>query len=291
MQNAPFLEVQEDALFQQFLHLLLQFAGLFAGYLCKVLGRIGVDDAARGVYQEFAARGHAVAAHFFERAALCPHAGYEEEVARRNAAYVFKEFALRGTYHVHHLLVSAPLLRHAEHALEETLALRVGGELEIVRALVARQGEQHRPLAGVGEKRRYAVFAHVGRNGQRVHLRAFEEGAGVHGGGVADVAALRVGNDELVGIVCLDVLHRLLKRLPAFDAEAFVESEVGLVGHAVGGGGVDDGFVEREDGFCRRCTVVNDVLRHLLQVGIESDAEERTFAGDVVDNLLFVHRM
>lgn len=34
----PSLEVQEDALFQQFLHLLLQFAGLFAGYLCKVLG-------------------------------------------------------------------------------------------------------------------------------------------------------------------------------------------------------------------------------------------------------------
>ena len=46
LQNAPFLEVQEDALFQQLLHLFLQFAGLFAGYLCKVLGRIGVDDAA-----------------------------------------------------------------------------------------------------------------------------------------------------------------------------------------------------------------------------------------------------
>ena len=98
------------------------------------------------------------------------------------------------------------------------------------------------------DERRHAVLAHIGRHGEGIDVIFFEERAGIHLAGVAYVAPLGVGNDELVGIVLLQVLHRLLERHEAFHASRLIEGEIRLEGYAIGRGGVDDGAIEREDG-------------------------------------------
>ena len=54
------------------------------------------------------------------------------------------------------------------------------------------------------------------------------------------------------------------------ESVALVEGEVGLVGHAVVGRGVDDGLVEGEDGIF----LVQEMSGNLLGVGVEAYAEE-----------------
>ena len=125
--------------------------------------------------------------------------------------------------------------------------MRVFRQLEVVRAFVAGQCKQNYPFALIGEERRNAVFAHIGGNGYGIYIQLFEERACIHGRGVSDVSAFGVGDDELVGIVLLDVVHGLLESDPAFHAHAFVKSKVGLVGDAEVGRCVDDSFVESED--------------------------------------------
>ena len=122
------------------------------------------------------------------------------------------------------------------------------GELEVVAALIACEGEQYDPFALVAEERSHAVLAHVGGHGEGIDVEVFEKGARVHGARVADVATLGVGNDEVIGMVLANVRDCLLEGLPSLAAEALVESEVGLIGHAIGGGGVDNGLVEIDDG-------------------------------------------
>ena len=60
---------------------------------------------------------------------------------------------------------------------------------------------------------------------------------------ISDVTAFGVGNDKLVGIVLLDILHSFLKSDPAFHAHTFIESEVRFVGNAKVDCCIDDGFV------------------------------------------------
>ena len=96
-------------------------------------------------------------------------------------ADVFKHLALCGAHHIHHVVFVAPLLRCAEHFLEEALAVLVGGELEVVRPLVAGQGEQYHPFALVLQERHHAVFSHIRCHGERVDVVFLEECAGIHG--------------------------------------------------------------------------------------------------------------
>ena len=115
-------------------------------------------------------------------------------------------------------------------------------------AFVRRQGQQDNPLALVAEEGRDAVFTHIGGDGQRVNVVFFEEGTGIHGAGVANVATFGVGNDEVLRVVLLEIFDGLLEGHESLDAEGLVESEVGLVRHAIGCGGVDDSLVKRKDG-------------------------------------------
>ena len=193
--------------------------------------------------------------------------------------------SLCGTHHIHHVLVVAPFLAPAQHLFKEAFALGVGGELEIVAALVAGECQQHYPLVLIAQEGGHAVFAHIGSDGECVNIVFFKEGAGIHGRCIADVASFGIGNDEMVGIVLLEIVDGLLEGHHALDAEGLIEGEVGFVRHAVGGGGVDDGFVESEDGIL----LVQQVLWNLLGVGVETHTEKTLLEHNLLYQLLSVH--
>ena len=81
---------------------------------------------------------------------------------------------------------------------------------------------------------------------------------------------LGIGDDEVVGVVGLEVGDGLFVCLVALEAVALVEGEVGLVGHAVVGRSVNDGLIEGEDGIL----LCQEVSGDLLGVGVEAYAEE-----------------
>lgn len=67
--------------------------------------------------------------------------------------------------------------------------------------------------------------------------------------------------------------------------ETLVEREIGLVGHAVGCSGIDNGFVECED----RVVAIKEMLWYLLDISVESYTEERFFCEDLVYEFFAVH--
>ena len=90
----------------------------------------------------------------------------------------------------------------------------------------------------------HRLASHVGRKGDGVKVHRFEIGFRIHPGGVSDIAALGIGNKELVGMVRPQVVHRLLQDAQPLRALALVKSQVGLEGHAEGCSGIDDGLVK-----------------------------------------------
>jgi len=109
--------------------------------------------------------------------------------------------------------------------------------------------------------------------------------------GVADVAALGAGDDELVGVLLAEVLHRLLEGDPFLHAVCLVEGQIGLVGDSVGYRYVDNRFVKFKDGvetLFLRCTL-NEVLRHFLQVSVQSHAQEALLTQDILVRLFTCH--
>ena len=144
------------------------------------------------------------------------------------------------------------------------------GELEVGGTGIGGEAEQDYPLSLVCQKWFHAVAAHVRRDGDSVGLEVVEHGLGVHAGGVADVTALAVDDEELVGVALLDVAAGVAELFPALGAAAFVEGAVGLVGHAVRRGGVDDGAVEGDDGI----VATSQAAGKFCSVGVEAHAEE-----------------
>ena len=135
------------------------------------------------------------------------------------------------------------------------------------------------------EERGYAVFAHVGCHGDGIDVVFVEECACVHVGSIPDVSAFGVGDDEVVGILFLDVAYGLFVSSYSVNTERLVECEVGLVCHAVGCRCVDDGFVELE----QRVVHVEQMDGYALGIGVESHAQEGFLRAYLVDELLSVH--
>ena len=99
-------------------HLRLYFLfGLAAGG-SEVFCLIHVDDATAGVDDNAALFRHTILSDFFQRAALCAYARYEQEVVGHNLADVFEHASLCSTYYVQHVLVVSPLLALAEYFLD-----------------------------------------------------------------------------------------------------------------------------------------------------------------------------
>ncbi len=130
------------------------------------------------------------------------------------------------------------------------------------------------------EERPHRILAHVGSESNGMAVHCVEERAGIACGGVAYVAAFCVGDNELVGVVFAYIGHGIRQRLPSFRAVAFVESGIGLVCHAIGGCGIDYGFVEGQD-CCRRICVGTKRSGHACGIGVEAYAQEAAFAENV----------
>ena len=81
------------------------------------------------------------------------------------------------------------------------------------------------------------------------------------------------------------ILDGLFKGHHAFQSMAFIESEVGLIGHAIRGCGINDRLVEGED----RISLVFQMFRNLADVCVETDAKKGFLREDLVDKLLSVH--
>ena len=155
----------------------------------------------------------------------------------------------------------------------------VSVELEVVAALVARQSQEDHPLARIAEERFHAILAHVGSDGQRIYVVLFKECTRVHNRSVANIATLGIGDDEVVGVVIFQIGYRLLEGHHATHAHALVESQVGLVGHTIGSGSVDNGLVELEDGV----VLLAQVLREFAHIGIQSYTKKRLFIENLID--------
>ena len=88
-------------------------------------------------------------------------------------------------------------------------------------------------------------------------------------------------------MVCLQVVDGLDEALHALQTMGFVEGQVGLVGHAIRGRGIYDGLVELKN----RVMEVEDALRHLLRVAVETHAEERALLLNLLYQFLSCHRL
>ena len=89
----------------------------------------------------------------------------------------------------------------------------------------------------------------------------------------------------MVGVLSLNILDGLLKGDYALDAKGFIESQIGLIGHAVGGRGIDDGLVEGE----YRVFLRQQMLRYLFEVGVQTHTEECFLLKYLVCQFLLVH--
>ncbi len=88
------------------------------------------------------------------------------------------------------------------------------------------------------------------------------------------------------GYFLADIAHCLVEHYDTFGTQTFVESEIGLVGHAVGSRGIDDSLVESEHSLGIRTF---DACRYFLDVGVEADTEERALFKDILDQFCPFH--
>ena len=152
-----------------------------------------------------------------------------------------------------------------------------------MRTLVGGQGKANDPLPLIAEEWLQGVLAHIGSHGDSIKIEVLEERTRIKRRGVANVATLGIGDDELIGILLANVADSLLEGNPSFHAKALVESEIGLVGDAIGFGGIDDGLVELEDSvLCRQRL---QMFGNLLDVGVETYAKEGLLQLDLFEKL------
>ena len=152
------------------IHLLLQLAGLLGSDIGEVGTVGGEDDTTRGVDEKSAVSIHTIQTYFFETAALCSNTWNKKKMVGNNLADVFKHLALCGSYHIHHVVFCAPLLRGLQNLLKQALAIGILHQLEVVRPLVRSQCQKNNPLVFVAKEGRNAVFTHIGGHGEGVYL-------------------------------------------------------------------------------------------------------------------------
>ena len=92
----------------------------------------------------------------------------------------------------------------------------------------------------------------------------------------------------MVGIFLLQVVDGGLEGEDAIHTVSLVECQVGLVGHAVGGCGIDDEGVKLAEGAedivfaVLSLCLVDDTLGYLVQVCIETYAEKRLLLANLL---------
>ena len=202
-------------------------------------------------------------------------------------ANVLEHLSLSGTYHIHHIGIVAPLLALLQHLLKESFAVFVLSHLEIQRALVGCKSQEDYPLVLISQEGLHAVLTHIRGDSQGIKVVLLKECTGIHSRCVADIPSLGIGDDEVMGIMLVQIVNGLFKGHDSLHAEGFIESQIGLVGHTVVCRGIYDGLVEGED----RVFLIQQMGRNFLQVGIQSYAEERLLVKYLFYQFLSVHNV
>jgi hypothetical protein len=262
----------------------LQPFGLFPCLIRKISPARGVNNAAGGVDQQPTIFIKAGFADSSKVAPLCSNAWNEQKMLGRKLPHPHKSFGVGGANHKHQVFGAAPFLDSLQHRFPEGLpGIFKPAALEVAAALVGSERQHDGPLAGMAEEWGYAVFAHIRRHGDGIATHLLEKCFGVHVAGVANVAALGIGDDQ---VLLADIFYRFVECCPAFWSKCFIKSQVGLVCHAELTGSIDDCLVERQDWIAFLVQVLGD----FLQLGVESDTEEGFFTKDFSDEGGSVHR-
>ena len=269
--------------------------GFLGSHLSEVLAIGGIDDTPRGVHKQTAILRHTILAYLLQRTSLGANAWHKQEMVGNHLTDIFKHSSLRSTNDIHHILVVAPLLTLFQHFLKESFAIGVFRQLEVVRAFIARQRQQDHPFVVVAEEWCDAVFTHVGGDGECIDIVLLKEGLGIHFRCVADITTLGISDDEVVGIFFFQIVDGCLKSQQTIHSISLVESEVGLVGHAIGGCGIDDESVELAEGTehivlaVLGLCLVDDALWNFVDICIETYAEKTLLLANLFYQLLSVH--
>jgi hypothetical protein len=93
----------------------------------------------------------------------------------------------------------------------------------------------------------------------------------------------------MVGVILLDIFAGLHESFHTLDTIGLVESEVGLVSHTVGGSSIDDEGIKLAEGsedilVAIPCFgLVDDTLRNLVDICIETHAEKTLLLANLID--------
>ncbi len=164
--------------------------------------------------------------------------------------------------------------------------MSIGHCLEVARRRIRRKRKDDAPFSFVCKEGLHAVLAHIGGKSHGIEVECLEESAGIERGSVAYVAAFGVGDDELFGILRADVIHCGSQCSPALGTESFIESHIGLIGHTIGSGSVDNSLVESYYTLSGR---TGYTLGNFLDVGVETYTKERAFGKNLFDKFVAFH--
>lgn len=198
----------------------------------------GKDDAAGRIYDEGTAAGSHCSGGGI--AALLADAGDKQRGVGKDVSYFPQLLRVGGTGDGAEVGVR---LAHRPDPVGNALVERnwllqfaISRAAEILKlsgGLVRGPAEQEAATLGILEEFAVGVEAEVGASSDSVHAEMLEGHGGVHAGGVADVFALGIEDDDGVRRSGADVADDSLQRVPSFGAPAFVESGVRLEGAAI----------------------------------------------------------
>jgi len=228
-----------------------------------------VDECARGADQKSLAAGvESRRQDAVEVASLRADSGHEERKLGVRAPQLGHLLRTRGTDHQHQIAVPVPASRRA---LRDPPVQRQPVDYEILKVVspgIRRAAQENGAALGPRKKRQHGILAHVGIDRDRVGIVTLERLAGVRLGGIADVAALGVQDDQRRGSALADVADAGGEL--GLLAQRAVEGDLGFVGGAQVAGRIDDAAIEGE----QRLIVAAQVVGKVSEVRIEAHADQ-----------------
>ena len=182
------------------------------------------------------------------------------------------------------------MARTAQHTLVHRHVVQILDKFKIRCALIRGKSKNDSPFALILKEGTHRVLAHVWSKSHRIEIHCLVKGAGIHGGRIAYVAALGVGNYELVGIIGTYIAYGSVKHSETIGSESFVECKIRLIGNTIGCGSIDYSLVETKHRVLSVSVVGKQMLRNFFYVGVESDAKERAFAEYIFDQFCTLHK-
>ena len=178
-------------------------------------------------------------------------------------------FGLGRSHHVHQSIAVLPVPGGSDHLSVKRIPIQFP-RLQVKGPLVGGKGKQYGMFVLYSQERLHRIGSHIGSHGYRVEFHLREKGPGIAARGIAYISALGIGNGKLFRIVGVQIVDRLDKGLPTLNSVSLIEGGIGLIGHSEVMRGINDSLVKSKD----RILFRKQVLRHLVQVHIQSDTKE-----------------